>query len=117
MSAGAFNDGIYVTNGGLVTTARIQPETITTWNPAGVGPVLPGQPSAQVSRSQRSIGINARKARFKWNGAPPAGYLANSVITLPILTKAAFDALVKATAYAYLGGTLNLVGKTDEKIR
>lgn len=117
MSAGAFQDGIYVTDAGTAVNIRVQPETITPFNANGTGTIAAGMPSAQASQSKRALGINARTARFKWSGTPPTGYLANSTISLPILTKAAFDALVKNTAYAYLGGTLNLVGKTNESIK
>lgn len=117
MSAGAFIDAIYLTDTGTATTIRVQPETVTTWNPEGAGTIAAGTPSAQSSQSKRSIGINARTASFKFTGAAPAGYLTGGTIKLPILTKEAFDVLVKATSYAYLGGTLNLVGKSPEVIK
>jgi len=117
MSAGKFVDRNYSTTAGLLVPIRIQPETITEWNPQAAGPLLPGQPSAQVSKGRRSIGINARIARFRWSGAVPDGYDPAGIITLPILTQSSFVALVKNTAYAYNGGTLNLVGKSEEKIR
>lgn len=117
MSSGDFIDSIYENDLGNPFSIRVQLETITTWNPAGTGTLTAGNPSAQVSGGGRSIGVNARLARFTWSGAPPTGYSANGVITVPILTKDAYDALVKNTNYAYQGGTLNLVGKTPETIR
>lgn len=117
MSAGKFTDTTYVTTGGVVTTIRVQPETITAWNPVGVGPVQPGLPSARVSGGIRRIGINARHARFRWKGAVPDTYDPAGIITVPILTEAAFTALVKNTDYAYLGQPLRLVGKSSERIR
>jgi len=70
-----------------------------------------------VSKGRRAIGINARIARFRWKNVVPDGYEPNGIITLPILTKTAFDALAKQTDYAYQGSPLNLVGKSGETIR
>ena len=117
MSAGAFIDSVYETNGGDGYAIRIQPETITTWNPISAAVAVAGQPSAQVSKGRRTIGINARLARFRWTGAVPTGYQTDGIVTVPVLTQAAWEALVKATDYQYLGNTVRLVGKTPEAIR
>jgi len=117
MSSGNFTDAKYVDEFSVVHPIRIQPETITAWNPNGAGTIVPGTPSAQVSQSHRALGVNARLCRFKWVGTPPAGYATNAIITLPILTKAAYDNLVKGVDYPYLGTGLNLVGKTPETIK
>lgn len=117
MSSGNFLDAKYVDDLGEVHPIRIQPETINPWNANGAGTIAAGVPSAKVSSSKRALGVNARTARFKWAGTPPTGYAANSIIALPILTKTAFDALVKAVDYPYLGTGLNLVGKTNESIK
>jgi len=119
MSAGPFTDTFYEAsedNGGETWNIRVQPETITAWNPAATGPAL-ADVSVNVSGSRRRNGIHARMARFRWQGAPPAGYAANSIIQLPILTAAAYSALVKNTDYAYLAGNLRLVGKSPERFR
>jgi hypothetical protein len=117
MSAGRFIDATYLTDSGTPVSIRVQPETERPWNLAGTGAVSPGLPSAQVGKGRNEKGINARKARFKWFGAPPAGYSDAGIITLPIFTLGAFTALVKNTDYAYLGGVLRLSGKTGESIR
>lgn len=120
MSAGKFVDQTYSTDGGLLCPIRVQPETVTAWNILPVGAVAPGTPSARATGGRNKAGINARIARFRWSGSPPAaptGYDPNGIITLPILTNAAFQTLVKNTSYAYLGAALNLVGKTSEKVR
>lgn len=117
MSQGKFQDAVYVDDLGNAHSIRIQPETINPWNTNGAGTIAPGTPSAKVSSSKRSIGVNARTARFKWVGTPPAGYDANGILQFPILTKAKFDALVKNLDYPYLTSGLNLVGKTNESIR
>lgn len=120
MSAGKFSNQFYVTDAGIVGFVSIQPETVTAWNPAGVGPPAAGAPTVRVSGGRNKIGIHARIARFRWSGTPavaPTGYDPSGIITLPILTLGALTALVKGTSYAYLGASLNLVGKTSEKIR
>lgn len=118
MSAGKFQDRIYVTNSDAVYSIRVQPETITPWNENGTGSILPGSPSVAVSKGRRTIGINARVARFRWVGtSAPAGYDPSGIITVPILTRAAFQALTKGISYPYLTGGLELVGKSEEAIR
>lgn len=117
MSAGKFIDSKYQTDGDTVVPIRIQPETVTTWNPVPAAAVAAGYPSAAVSKGRREVGIQARLARFKWKGAVPEGYDPNGILTIPILTLAALNNLVKNTDYTYLGNTVNLVGKTKETIR
>lgn len=117
MSAGKFQTSVYVTDKGLVTTIRHQPETIQTWNPVATGTPVTGAPSAKVGSGRRTVGINARLARFKWSGNVPVGYDPGGVITLPIFTKAAFDAFIKTISYPYLGGGLEFTGDTPEKTR
>jgi hypothetical protein len=118
MSSGTYIDATYVTDLSKIVPIRVQPETVNaTWNTNGLGTIEAGLPSAQVGRGRNTIGINARMARFSWFSGTPANYDESGIISLPILTKAKFDALVKATDYAYLGGVIRLVGKTSEKIR
>jgi hypothetical protein len=116
MSAGRFNKTAkYETADGAVRPIKIQPETITTWNPEPAG--TSSGAFVKVGGSRRGYGATARLARFEWNGAPPAGYDARGTITLPILTPAAWNGLTFGTTYAYQGATLNLLGRTGERIR
>jgi len=117
MSAGSFTQSVYQTDAGTPFVIRVQPETIANaWNTAGAGtPAI--SLSVNASGGRRRNGINARVARFKWVGAVPDGYEPGGIITLPILTKAKFDSLQKLVDYPYLGGGLNLIGKTNESIR
>lgn len=126
MSAGAFTSGIYVTDTNIPVNISVQPETktltlATTANADGTGPIQPGLPSAKVSSSARSIGINARKVRVRFTGTIPDGYLGSTgVLSLPVLTKSAWDAYVKQSSGTYtLNGTayaVEYVGKTPETI-
>jgi hypothetical protein len=117
MSAGAFQQAVYISDSTEAFAIRVQPETIAAWNQQGTGTISPFFPSVRASGGRRKIGINARIARFRFTGTPPAGYKAGSVFALPILTPGAYLSLVKLTAYPYLGGTIELVGKTPEVIR
>lgn len=126
MSAGEFANVTYESDGGLIFPIKIQPETetlilATITNVRPTGAVGAGLPSAKVSGSRRSIGVNARLVRFKFTGAIPDGYISTcGVLTLPVLTPAAYAAYVKSTVGTYtLGGTaypVEYVGKTPETV-
>lgn len=124
MSAGAFEVSQYEsTSTGTVHPIRVQPETLSlslggTSNAAPAGTAI--LPSAQVSRGKRSIGINARTVTIKFAaGDAPAGYKAESPITLPWLQdNAAFQTSVPGvTAVTYLGNSAILVGTSPEVTR
>lgn len=116
MSAGRFNKTAkYETANGVVRPVKVQPETITVWNPEPAG--TSEGAFVRVGGSRRGYGTTARLCRFEWQGAPPAGYDARGTITLPILTAAAFNGLTFGTDYAYQGGTIRLLGRTSERSR
>jgi len=126
MSAGAYVDGIYVTDKSVPVNISVQPETKSLTlnavaNTDGTGPIQAGLPSAKVSGTARSIGINARKVRVKFTGAVPPGYIGTTgIITLPVLTKTTWDAYDKQQTGTYtLEGTaydVAYVGKTGETV-
>lgn len=126
MSAGAFVSGIYITDKNVAVNISVQPETKsltlnTVANTDGTGPIQAGLPSAKVSGTGRSIGINARKVRVRFTGAVPPGYLGTTgIISLPVLTKTTWDAYDKQQTGTYtLEGTaydVEFVGKTGESI-
>jgi hypothetical protein len=118
MSAGAFSvtarytcsedDNIY--------RIKVQPETITTWNANSAG-VVSGTGSVRVGGGNRQIGIKARSATLRWAAAPPAGYLANGLIRVPILTEGAYDALSLGATVQYLGTDAIVISKNPERVR
>lgn len=115
MSEGKFTRSFYVADNGAVFLARVQPETINGFNPAGAGPSTIGI-SANMGGGQRQNGMNARYINAAWKtGAAPAGYEAEGSVRLPILTKAAFDAIAKGDELAYNGGTIVVTGTQGEK--
>ena len=113
MSAGAFTNTFYQTDTAEVVNARVQPETITAWNPAAGGPA--GFPiRANMSTSRRN-GVNARVVYGKWTTAP-TGYLAGGRVRVPILTITAYNAIGNGDSLAYAGGTFEVTGKRGEKV-
>jgi hypothetical protein len=122
MSAGAFKLSKYEANDGKTFAIKIQPETEAlslnaAINVSGVGSVDDGLPSAIATGSRRKIGVHARTVSFKFTSAPASGgYLVGDSLTLPVLTKAKWDAYVKGSTGTYLGAAILRTGKADEKI-
>lgn len=115
MSAGVFTRTRYEANNGDIFTARVQPETITAWNPAPAGAVTVNI-RANMTGGQRQNGMNARYVMGVWETAP-AGYKAGGTVRVPVLTPAAFNAIQNDQVLAYLGGTFTVTGTTNEKRR
>lgn len=121
MSAGAFLNSFYSSNKlGTVHPIRVQPETVGlilggTANaaPSGTGAI---GPSAQVSQSKKSLGINARTVTVKLT-ATLTGYVAGARIVVPWLDDSTFDAITpKVTTGTYLATAVIVVGTSDEKV-
>ena len=114
MSAGSFSRSKYESDSGEIYAIRVQPETIV----AGTNPEPAGTITAEVSAiangSRRRLGMNARRVRVVFTASAPAGYKADSPIALPVLTPTAYQSLSKGDSFAYLGGTVEVIGKTPE---
>jgi len=116
MSQGAFIQSFYETDSGGIHSIRIQPETIIAGtNTAPAGPAT-GEGSASATGGRRRIGINARKVRITWTGAPPTGYKAGGITSIPFLQQDEWAALSKGDTFSYLGAEVKVVGKTPEFI-
>lgn len=122
MSQGRFNTEAFYETDDLETAGiTVQPETLQlelggVTNESVAGPsTLPV--SAVVSKGRRSKGLNARLVRLAWTGAPPAGYDARGIITLPWLAKASYDSLPRRATGTYLAAAVRLVGRTGEDAR
>lgn len=116
MSSGIFQFASYESNvATLVFPCRVQPETIEAWNPDG-GAITNGLPSVKVRGGKREFGIFCRRVTGTWVTAP-AGYQAGGSVTVPVFTKAAFEAIVKGAVLGYLGGTFRVVGIIPEQVR
>lgn len=124
MSAGQFTKTLYEDDKGIFHPVRIQPETFsltlnTVPNDAPVGPKTPNIPGLKLSKGKREAGVVARRIRFKITDPnPPANYQANSILSLPVLTPAAFNTYEKDQTGSYTLNGINYsvayVGKTPE---
>lgn len=126
MSAGSPILSVYEANAGGSFPIRIQPETLTLTingvaNAAGTGTPAAGTPSASVSRGRRTNGVNARLVRFKFTATLPPGYAMDRTLTLPILTPAVYNGIVRGQTGTYtLEGTaydIQVSGVTPESVR
>ena len=125
MSAGTFTRSRYSSSiTGLIHPIRVQPETLdlaltsspSTTN-AGATSAISNPISADVSRSNRGLGLRPRKATFEILGTPPTGYSSSSVVTLPILNETLFGALTVGTSVNYLGTTWQVISTSPESAR
>lgn len=122
MSAGAFIRSFYETNGGGIARIRLQPETELANIGGSVNDAPAGPPTlatqVKVSKTRREFGIGPRKVGFAFDaGQQPTGYLAGQTYYLPVLTRAVYDSFVVGDAITYLGGTGDIVSKTEESIK
>lgn len=117
--AGTYLRARYETDSGFIHPCRVQPETVVgTVNPQPAGTVN-REGTVNMTPSRRRNGISARYVTITWNegAAPPAGYDPRGVLRLPILTPAAFGAIVTGQTFSYLGSTVIVIGKNPEKVR
>lgn len=119
MSAGAFQYARYTGDDTGEYFVRIQPETAgltigAGTNAAPAGAIAPGATQVRVSGSRRRLGKKARMVRVRFTGAPPDGYLANSVIALPALTPTFYNGCTRGATGTYLGVAVRVVGRSPE---
>jgi len=120
MSSGAFEAGRYASNDGDIYACRAQPESkelvlgsVTNAYPTGA---VDQKVSAQLTGSARQIGATARRIRVRLTGTL-AGYLPNSVLTVPIFQRAMYDGILPNATGTYLGTAIIFVGRTAESIK
>lgn len=125
MSAGPFVRAVYSASygdGNNRHPIRVQPETLL----ASAGGVVNGQSdsaatspiSATVSKSKRSLGLHARTVTIQSVVAPPTGYEAGSIVRIPALQEAFYNACsTKGTAVTYLGTTWQSVSVSNEEAK
>lgn len=113
MSQGSFEIRGYETDAGATRPIRVQPETVTAWNPVQAG-TIEGD-LIRVSGGRRKIGRKARSVRLKQNlGAVVNGIQPTRTITLPVFTLTAFQALAIGQTVAYNGGNWVVSGVSGE---
>lgn len=117
MSSGNFLDAFYEADDGSVTAIKIQPETAAAaFSPGGTNVIPSGDNASGITRvggSRRAYGRKARQVRIT-SSSPPTGYKSPSTITLPVLTRAAYNAITLSSTVTYLGATWTVSGKSSE---
>lgn len=118
MSSGQFLTTRYELDDGNIVRIRVQPETVTAWNPLPAATTFAeGYPSAQVNKGKREFGIGARFVTLRWVAAPPTGYLATGTVKVPILSTEAYDGLVPGEQVEYLGVQAQVISKSPESVK
>ena len=119
MSAGEFQSTKYESNSGRIYPAKTQPETLAATlgganaEPAGA---VTEEVSAIMSGGKNQLGCIARTATMVWTSAPPTGYDPRGRVTIPIMTPALYNSLVKnVTTGNYLGADVRVVGLSPER--
>lgn len=115
MSTGPFVSTFYETDDGDILLARVQPETITSFNPGATGPATV-EARAYMSGSRRRNGVQARYVSGRWVGDPPDDRDPCSIVRLPVFTPTAFSAIARGSTVAYNGGNIRIIGKTNERL-
>lgn len=121
--AGPFSIAKYESSEGtFVYKIKVQPETIaasfgSTSNAEPSGARTPFLPSAVISRSRRSIGVHPRTVSVKVTATGvSAANAVNSIIQIPILSKATYAAIVEGAVGVYQGDTIVVVTRHPENI-
>ncbi len=129
MSAGRFEQTKYQASydNARIHPIRLQPESFASGVAGALatngapGAAVTEQISAYVSMPNRGLGLKPRTVRMKLaaNQTPPAGYAANSVATVPILSVAVWNATTfqKGATVQYLGVNWLVVGRSPEIVR
>lgn len=125
MSAGRFELSKYQARYGAGTAIhpiQVQPETLllTIASAANDEPAgeITSPISARVSGGRREVGLNAELVRFTFDeGEEPAGYKADGVLTLPLLSTAIRVVAIRGATGTYLGAPITVVGRSAETVR
>lgn len=120
MSAGSFTRTKYEADDGTILSARTQPETLLAniggANSAPAGAVN-GLGSAKMRGGRREIGVKARRVRVAFTTTVPTNYKEDTVLEIPILTKALYDSISIGATGTYLENSVTVIGKTAESVR
>lgn len=121
MSSGPFVRSLYSTDLLNVVRIRVQPETLAlvlnaVANDPPAGPATAGFPSAKVSLNNSEVGINPRNVTIAYTAGASAG-LEGLTVSLPWCVKSTFDALPEDATGTYKTEPVELVSKSNERIR
>lgn len=112
MSAGRFIIANYEREDGTNGPIRIQPETVTSWNPQATGSRV-GY-FVQARGSKRRYGVSARSVTLTRAVGSGGDYNSATVsVRVPVLTKTAWNALSAGQVVDYVGLTDWVVAGTN----
>lgn len=117
MSSGLFENSKYQLPNGTICSVRIQPETATaTFAPGGTNAPPAGAVNLagvyNLNRGhRRRRPFSCRYVRVRFSGTPPAGYAANTILQIPILTNAVYAAITEQSTGSYLGADIAVLSK------
>lgn len=114
MSSGVFDSAVYESEAGAFYPCRVQPETITAFNPTASGTPDAGVGRLKLSKGRREFGVVPRVITGVWTTAP-TGYKTGGTVRIPIFTPSAFADITEEDVITYLGGTLRVSGRIPEK--
>jgi hypothetical protein len=123
MSAGEFEFTKYESTelNGQIMSIKVQPETLLLF----VNGVANSAPEGEITLSLRAsvsnnvgeYGVRCRRVSVEWTDAAPDGYDPSGIITLPVLTQAAYLAYTLGSTGNYLGQQVRVVGRSPERAK
>lgn len=122
MSAGPFTSTFYEDNNGDIHGIRLQPETLTAvfngvTNATPGGPATAGAVRARITGSRRGYGVFARFATVVFTATPPTGYDTGTYYRIAVPDPTVYNGIADLDTGTYLGTAIQVISKTNEKIR
>lgn len=100
MSAGQFIEAFYQTDALEIGRCQVQPETLDL-TISGVENVSNSGPASlpvdiRMNGKANRFSIRARYVVVRWGGTPPAGYLPEGLLRIPVLLPATYTGYIQA---------------------
>jgi hypothetical protein len=107
-------------NGGYITKARVQPETLTATDGSTVNAIPAGTVDlpihAYARKGKKEYGVGMRRAILTNPDPIPTGYTGEDV-SIPIMTPATYAAWSIGGTITYLGSSWELLDKVKEEVQ
>lgn len=124
MSAGKFNRTaryeMDAANGGYITKARVQPETLSATDGSTTNTIPAGSVNLPISvyarKGKKEYGVGMRRAVLTNPSPIPDGYTGED-INIPVMTPATYAAWSIGASITYLGSTWELLDKVVEEVQ
>lgn len=124
MSAGEFNRTaryeMDAANGGYITKARVQPETLAATDGTTVNAIPEGSVdlpiSAYARKGKKEYGVGMRRVILTNPSPVPTGYTGEDV-SIPVMTPATYGAWAIGATITYLDSDWELLDKVAEEVQ